>query len=364
MNHTVGCPGTLLHCMKTNNKKENAIKRDTQRFIREKCVWKHSPTPADLIAAMIGTPFTIGIIGIISSYMYPSVYEQVRNVFGQIESNWNTGLGYVMPKYIRAIDESTFAIPEMMSNIPVYDRLLSLCMFTNEKIDIDLGEKGLRGTLMSLGVLSVGNQTNGLCCMWESVGGQHSDRVSGDSISTINRCVYALNIMAHIINNLPDHMKDSVISGTPLYARDADDNISDEIITDMFERTIVLMIEREVNTYARTKFINFYMWIKKNFKSVTDITKMITEVEKKYKKEEAIHIKKLQLFIRHNIMNAIYESPMYPTYPMLVCALCNIGTTKLCDCNLVRYCSKECQTVHRIEHRKQCNAELKRKKGV
>lgn len=337
---------SLLKEIAENPEMAKAVEKDAHRFVRQNCRWIQSPCPPILVATLQDRGLSMGPIGIIASYAYEPVKKQVKNIFGQITTDDNAVMNRVLPIFNRLVQNATCFIPERTTNMHPRDKLLSLCMFANEMLHITPEEKKLRGTIVSLGLLSLRPRVKGDCCAWVSVAGRNSDIVIGESSKNLRTCSNALRFLTEMMETMPNDIKDSVATGKPL------DDKDDEKST-AFDSVLTLALVCEMAN-PRSSVLEQIMWIKYNFKSLRDIQDRMNELEKACSEEKKLYIRSLRLFIRHKIMDAVYASGHHPLFPALKCSLCDKAAFMTCPCKTVRYCSRECQRANWRRHKKTC----------
>lgn len=159
-----------------NPKIANTIEKNAQQFIKQYCLWIQTPCPSVLFNTLQECGFYAGPIEIVASYTYDPVEKQVKDIFRLIDVNYEyTPLNIILSRFNQLVLESTCFNFKQMEMMSPQDRLLSLCMFVNEKISIDLDEKYLRGRILCLGQLAVRSWMKGDCCSWACVAGINSD---------------------------------------------------------------------------------------------------------------------------------------------------------------------------------------------
>jgi hypothetical protein len=348
------CPSNLTSVLEEiarNPARAMAIEKDAHRFVRQNCKWVQPPCPPTLVAIMQDRGLSMGPIGIIASYAYEPVERQVKDIFGQITSDDQTVLPPIVRRFNQLVNRATCFIPERMTNMNLQDKILSLCMFANERLHIATDEKKMRGTILCLGQLALRHHANGDCCSWASVAGRNSDIVTGESSNNLRTCSIAMRFLTDMTESMPDDIKDSIATGKPLGGKDDND---DEVKKDSaFDRLLTLALLDEM-AQSRREVLVHITWIKDNFKSMAEIQDMMNELETACIEEKKMYLRSLRLFIRHKIMEAMYESERHPLFPVLKCALCDREAFMTCPCKTVRYCSRECQSADWRRHKKTC----------
>jgi hypothetical protein len=341
----------MLEEIARNPARARVIEKDAHRFVGQNCKWVQPPCPPTLVAIMQDMGLSMGPIGIIASYVYEPVERQLKDIFGQITSDDQAVLPPIVRRFDQLVNRATCFIPERMTNMNSRDRLLSLCMFANERLHIATDEKKMRGTILCLGQLALRPQVKGDCCSWASIAGRNSDIVTGESSNNLRTCSNAMRFLTEMTESMPDNIKDSIATGKPLGGND--DNDDEEKKDSAFDRLLTLALLGEM-IQPRREVLEQITWIKDTFKSLNEIQDRMNELEKACNEEKNLYLQSLRLFIRHKIMEAMYESERHPLFPVLKCALCDREAFMTCPCKTVRYCSRECQSANWRRHKKTC----------
>ena len=342
------CPSKLTSTLKEierNPSRASTIKKDAKRFVRRYGKWVQPPCPPALVSIMQYIGLSKGPIGIIASYMYEPLEIQVKDIFDQIASDDTAVMPPIISRFNQLVNNATCFTPERIIETDPMDKLLSLCMFTNERIHIAVDEKKIRGTILCLGLFSLRPYEKGDCCSWASVAGIHSDIVKGESSIDLYACSNAMGFLIEMTDQMPEDVKEAIATGKAIY--------NDENNDSAFDRFLNIALLSELAN-PRPYIINQIMWIMDNFKNMNEIQDRINELEDVCKEEKRLYLNSLRRFIRHKIMEAVYESDRYPLFPMLNCELCDREAFTVCSCGTVRYCSRECQSANWGRHQKTC----------
>jgi hypothetical protein len=339
-------PGFLLEIAR-NPTRAMFIKNDALLFISQNCKWIQPPCPPIFVSIMQGIGMSIGPIGIIASYAYTPVGEQVKDILSLITSNEQSVLYPIIQRFDHLANNATCFIHERTTNMSSQDKILSLCMFANERININIEEREMRGTILCLGQLSLRPRVDGDCCSWSSVAGITSGIVTGESSKKLSTCGNAMTFLVDMIESMPEDIKDEIATGTSA------SGVCDEKNESTFSRILTIALAGEM-LHPRRSVGDQIIWIKDNFNSLNEIQEMMKELEKKCIEEKKLYLRSLRLFIRHKIMEAVYESDRHPLFPALKCALCDKEAFMKCPCNTVRYCSSKCQSANWRRHKNKC----------
>ena len=328
-----------------NPSKERVVKLDTIRFTKKVCTWIHSPCPASFVNIFQCINIPKCIIDIIATYIYDSIRTQIINIFNECVSKGDVSIIRVIPEFNRMFNVATCFDHKKLTHMTSRDKILSLCMYVNEMLPIGLEERKLRGTIISLGQMTLRENCVGDCCTWSSVGGLSSLKVVGKSNETFNTYANAVQLIAETTDTLTQDYKDYMINEI----KDNPDGPS------IFRRILAIARAEEMTyTLPHDGILNLITLIDKNFTCLKEIQDKMIDLEEGYEKEKKEHIMSLKLFTRHKIMEAMYTSDKQPMFSDFICGLCKSEAFMTCPCKTVRYCSSKCQSAHWCRHKKKC----------
>lgn len=351
------CPSKLTSFLKhieKNPVRFRALERDARRFVVEHCEWVQDPLPPLLVKVLTLCGLSRGPIGIVASYAYAPVSSQVKDIFGQITSDDNTEIHDVLPTFTQMCQRATCFIPQRIPQ-NTQKQLLSLCMYANEKFDIGLEEKNLRGTITTLGLFSARSRQRGDCCVYATVAGRSSDIVAGEASKNLRVMQNALRFLTSMEKAMP------VLDALGANASSDPDNGKEP---SKFKELLTLTLVGEMShSMPSRSVLEQIQYIEKNFNSIRELQDKINETEAKCNEEKKLHVRALRMFIRSSLMSVVHSSDMFPRFVPYTCALCKDEAYFACPCKTVKYCSVKCQEVHWRRHMKKC-PDIKRKKDT
>lgn len=357
------CLGELHEFIRRNATTMSAhiVKDDTNRFIEQHCMWINVECPDYLEHILSACGIPTGPVYTVASFLYKSVERKVMDILIEIGCDDTVAIETVLKKFDNIITADPCYVQSKTRRIDIRDRLLSLCVYANEKINIPLCLNDVRGTIITIGQLLLRPRVECDHCSWMTMTGPESTHVHGEAADIYNICTNTIVFMNNMIDEYihndhqVGHIINSIETGEPvhsLYDEGDADTEKNLFVFDMLMRTA---INAELaHSHPRDRMLNQIYWARTNFDSLNAVNRKICDIDDQHRKEINEHIEYLRLFTRHTIMEAIYKSDIYPTYHILKCSMCNKKAYRACPCKSVRYCTSECQRAHWKRHGKTC----------
>lgn len=334
------CPSKLtelLQEIEKNPARAHIIERDAHRFVDEKCGWIQHPCPPMVVDILLNLNIPKGPIGIITEFMYHSKDAQIKSIIRTCKTNYEKrGKELeIFTLFNEQIEQATCFIPEKMPHDPLV-RMLSLMMYANEKININIDECELRGTIAMLGITAIRRPRQGDCCTYSTVGEPSSCNITGDANKNLAT------------------MKNALLYFTSMEKKLENKNLD-------FKNMLATVLQKEISREVPfADIIEQICYVDENFNSVDEIRLKFDETKEQCEQEKRLHVRALRMFIRDRLMKEIYLEAKYPRFAKHVCALCEKEAYMTCPCKTTRYCSTECQKIHWRRHRKKCTGTKKK----